>query len=629
MYNLNPRYAMINDDVNVMKQLVSEMNYENLLDLCPRIKIPVGTLFYHSTKESSSSILNKINQNLKFYPKVSNCECPYIKPFPTESIGNKPRIIELSSNPTVKQSGCHCRTGIQERLYGNFNFAGNYHIELGKTILKGTEILINNKEVILIDLNYLSIEIGFSPKRFFINGEQSSNDFGKQNHWQSYCKKNNIDGLIMLDIVDVQEIDVSHKTILSCYNFIDPDKNIGVTCPEFALIATLGNHVDKYQPIGTEKLQILGMVDLVDDHNIKLERSQVETMFELFFIYLNKILNDVTKDNVIVDLIYYKNFTLFKQLSIKVKNKLLNVDELFDLLYQYIHKYGDEKLYVKYNKHVMDEFENIYHSDVKYLNEYKEKQLELFFPIEKSENIELYTDIIIHNIIPRQDLNYYFKDGNLVNYASDYLFDYLLGNIDLDINKTLYINYHYLSDIKNYEQYDMTLFTENADTKNNIKKFIDNLELHIITNFYLQCYVIYNKLDDKNINTINFLEALYTHIKINNNIKKLFRSKPWEQFKNSYLIQPEKYVCYYNKYNDIITKSVSRGNFMIKYLYDIVKPNVPLNFILESLSQLSISKQNQININFFNEYTDYLTKNTYDVFKNYINFVNNMYHMEI
>lgn len=631
MYNLNPRYKMLNDDINYVKNQIFDMDYDQLFDLCPRITIPKGTLFYHSTKYSANDISNIDN---KLYPKKNNCQqCYYKDSIPKENIGDKPRIMELSSNPNMNVKGkCICNTGQQERLYGNFNFAGNYNIVLGKTVLKGTEILINDMDMTLIDLNYLSIELGFSPKKFYIDNVDSGNEFGKQRYWQSYCKKNKLDGIIMIDIVDVQFIDISHKTSLSCYTHITKNTR-GVACPEFALIAPIGAKMSKY-PIGTEKLKILGMVDLYDDiDERKLSREEAEMLFEIFFDELHKMLSKVTNQTIDINLLF-NNFTLFKALQIKKNNTVLSVDELFKLLFIYIDTYGSDDLYVNINKTYNLEKYNIYKPDILYLNTYEKTQLELFEPVEYNPNVELYTEIIINNILPKNQDNYYFKNGELVTrYASDQFFDYILKNLyKNNYNTLLLVNYHLLSSIDNYNMYTMDYYAEKIYTigKTNInnKHFIDKLESDIVVNFYLHCYLLYNNLNDNDIETKDFLNDLYYQMKLymqNKNFDyTLFRNKTWQQFKTAYLTKPEKYVCHFNFYNDIISQTVSYNNFMVIYLYNILTSYGyeldPLDFILDNVKPSA-------NVDFLIYYTTMPDiDDIYDVYKKWMD---NMYSMDI
>lgn len=630
MYNLNPRYKMMNNDIDYMKKQIVEMPHDILLDLCPRIKIPINTLFYHSTKFTSNDILS---HKTELYPEYNGCRvCKYKLPIPQENIGDKPRIMELSANPNKNvgkkaDKKCICLTGQQERLYGNFNFAGNYSLDLGKTVLKGTEILINDKEIILIDLNYISAELGFSPKHFFMGKEEKANGFAKQSVWQTYCRNNGIDGIIMVDIVDVQDVCLNEKTILSCYNHVNPyNEKEGIACPEFVLISTIGNQISP-NPIGTEKLKILGMVNLYNDKtNSKLDRQEVEELYHVYFEHLYTALN--YKNKVSMELTYYDNFTIFKQLTVIQNNHVLNTNEIFYNIKQYINDFGSEDFYIDINKSYIRLNSNIYHADLCFINKYNQKDLELFEPEALSHHVELYTDIIVNNILPKNNNHFYFKNGvEVTRYASDYIFDYVIYHMyDENFNRMLFINYYLLSSIRNYEKYTLDYFQEQVyqktgRVKSNIKDLIDDLEQEIIANFYLRCYIVNSNLT---MNHIEFYTTLYGQIMtyLHNNFNyKPFRNKNWQQFKTAYLPEtPEKYVCYLSDYKDTMVNVVQMNNFMVKYLYDLLLNHgyvmdIPLEDILDQIDDPTI------NVRLFNYYTQNINHldDVYEVFNKTFN----------
>jgi len=628
MYNLNPKYGLINYDIYQIKQYILNLEYDKLLDLCPRIRIPQGTLFYHSTKLSSTDIINRVSKvKNNLYPANENCQtCSYNTSVPHENIGDKPRIMELSVNPNRYQKHCICMDEQQKRLYGNFNFAGNYSLELGKTQLKGTEILINDHDIVLIDLNYLAIELGFSPKRFYYNNKYNSHPIGKQKLWQKYCIDNNIDGLMMIDVVDVQETDIDLKTVFSCYNNVNKNNNeiehLGTSCPEFVLIAKLGEK--STNPLGTDKLKILGMVDLTVN-NVKLDRQDVENLFQTFFINLNQILKNYSNYNI--NLVYYDNFTLFKQLMVTKNENVISVNELFLLLKEYINQHGSDEFYINYDK-IKTGFNKIYEPDINYYKEYLTK-LELFEPVDIYNGIELYTNVITNSNLPKWNVNFYYKDNTLVKYyASDYLFDHFLKNKFKDLNFLLFTNYPKLSDITNYQYYDMEYYHRvGKNNILNIKNLIDKLEIHIVIKFNIDCYMSYKfKNITQDIN--DFLNALKLEMKkyiLNHkNVLKPYRNKSWENFKKIFLDPPEKYICYMY---DLIKDVIIDDNFMIKYIYNILSPQYEMHFYLDDILDNIDTK---LNIDFFKIYINYLTLNDLSyLYKSYINFINNYIRMEI
>ena len=621
MINLNPRYAMIDYNIGLVKKFIKELDYIALLDLCPRIIIPKSSLFYHSTKLNYNDIENytlSIQNNL--YPKNNQCQtCEFVDEVPYENIGDKPRIMELTVNPNQKQNkSCVCQTGRQERLYGNFNFSGNYDIALGKTILKGTEILLSTEDIILIDLNYLSIELGFSPKRFFYNDEETLNGFGAQRNWTSYCIKNKIDGLVMVDIIDEHPIDLTHKTNLSCYHYINPHGEKGkIVCPEFVLVAKLG--LKSKQLIGTDKLKILGVVNLFDN-GTKINRDQAEQLFQLFFTKLSRNLYPIN-----LNIVFDKNITLFKSLSIEYQGTDMDPSFLFDQIQYYIHLHGNQDFYLSYNN--IESEDKIYIADLDYLEHYNKVNLELDVPT-LPDDIELYTDIIIKNIIPR-NTNYYFKNGKIVDkYVTDPLFDIMLNYIadQLNINSTLFVNYNKLSFIKSFNQYTLDYFMDYVK-ENHIKTFIDQLELNIVANFYVNCYVKYNQLTMNN-DALIFVEALIEAIMIMDINLKQFRNKTWENFKTSYLEQPEKYICHLNDYTKIMNKVVTDDNFMIQYIYYLLEDNltISLDDLLLLIEDYTTDEQAKFNLEWFTYYTNYL-KNNNGLLTTFNEFINRLTQM--
>ena len=462
MYNLNPRYALINYDINVAKDWVST---HDILDLCPRMVIPVGTLLYHSTKLSRADIVN-----FKKYPPKKNCAI-YQLPLPktTESIGDKPHIMELSVNPNKRNGHCTCQYGQQKRLYGNFNFVGNYELGLNTT-LKGVEILIVTEPITLIDLNYPSIELGFSPKTFTLHGNDLSGHFAKQTQWQNYCTKHHIDGLIMLDASDIQSITMEHKMSLSCYHY-----RHGVACPEFVLLSSLGE--TGMFPVGTDKLKILGMIDID-----QLSRQEVDKLFKIFFTKLQYHFKKIT-------ISYPKPNTLFK-----ILNPGTSIEAMFNYLTSYIDRYGDADFYLN-RSHLKDAYDHLlYQSDIEYLKEYTEKQLELFDPAKI--DMELWTDIIIKNLVPKSNACYYFKDGLVTHYASDKIFDALLYDAatSLKINPELYIHFPELYQFN--PRWHLVYFLESFKDRldKSIIEIMLNVEKEMIIEFFRHCGLEVDKI---------------------------------------------------------------------------------------------------------------------------------------
>ena len=638
MLNLNPRYAMIDYNIDYVKNTIKDMDPITLLDLCPRMRIPRGSLFYHSTKLSSADIENYgkpiINNQ---YPMQDGCYgCQFVDTMPEENVGDKPRIMELTSNPNKRKGkNCICLRGRQERLYGNFNFAGNYDILLGKsTILKGTEILLSTEEIVLIDLNYLSIELGFSPKRFVLDGQETHNNFGIQHIWTKYCQDHQVDGLIMVDIIDTHKIDLTHKTNLSCYQFIDLlNDQKSVVCPEFVLLAKPGH---AKSGLGTDKLKILGMVDLYDqEKQVKLNRDQAEKLFQLFFTRMQTLLNDHIKGKLQLTITYYQNFTLFKTLSIEYEGTDMDPSFLFQLLKSYVSNKGDQSdFYLTINDYY-DEIEgHFYKPDIHFLDTYNKVNLELDV-VTLPYHIELYTDVIIKNVVPRENQDYYYQDGSFIkNYVSDLLFDYLLNKIasTLKINSLLYVHYHELSSIKNYTQYTLEEFRDyQGPLEKHMMNHINQLEFDLLVNFYLNCYVKMNQLNDQQQHVKNFLHDIYDSFILSPKMINMARNKTWAQFKTTYLEPVEKYICHFNGYDDVMKQTMVQDNLIIQILYNQYDFNISLDDLLKLYEEeFTPEEQKRINLEWFDYYTQLLKiNNTKDLYKTFNEFIDNISKMII
>lgn len=602
MHNLNPRYTLLDYNVGQVKTFIHNLNPVELLDLCPRIVIPAGSLFYHSSKLS----IDKLYTTEDNYPNKGDCYgCKYVQPLPEETVGHKPRIMELSVNPNIKvKNKCQCVIGQQERLYGNFNFLGNYTISLGKSELKSTEVLTNISDVRLVDLNFISIELGFSPKTFFLNGDEVKGEFSLQSVWQNYCKSNNLDGLVMIDLVDKQKLNLNYKSVLSCYNYKD-----GVVCPEFVMLNELGDQL--IPEIGTNKLRLLGVIQLYD--KVKLTRDQVEAEFQLLF---NRIESILSLYNINLSLKYNPPITLFKTLS---SNTTIN--NIINTLTKYIQDTGNKNDFFITKQDYNNFKDVIYNSDLTVLTEYQKYNLELYKE-DKNLDLDISSPININTTLPKNNTNYYYKNNQLVcSYASDLLFDVMLNNIaaNLNINTVIYINYHQLCQYNNV--YTWSYLKDKIDdvkgkVKIKVKTAIDSIEAEIAAQFYTRCFHLYYK--NSNIDIFNII---LTYLLNNNNWQVLFRNKGWELFKTSFLVKPsEQYICHINQFKDFIYQVISYNNFITTYLYQLLINN---NYILYNLEDYLPLVDQDFNIKLFEQYTK--TSNLDSVY----NLFNNLLTMDI
>jgi len=580
--NLNPKYKIFNN-IDEIKTIVRHIDYKTLLDQCPRLKIPVGTILYHSNAKTSSEILNfseytsfyNDNHNIKYYP---NTKCIIKDNIPHENIGDKPRITEIINNP-----GTPCRFGRQERMYGNFNFAGNYDIAIARQ-MKATHIMICVNEITLVDLSFMSLELGFSPKRFFRDTTVEQNEFGEQSKWKSYCEENNLDGLLMIDPVDLQNVTNETQTILSCYWF-NINNIKGYVCPEFVLIHNRGKlNID--HPVGTDKLRLLGVVDLVDKYNNKLSRDETEKLFNIFFTRLKQ---NCRAQNVKLE---YGYDNISKRLII-TKGYIVNPDEIVRCAINL----GDDA-YVNYSSINDIPDVNVFGHDNYLINSSLVK-------LRTSEQniilgIELYSGINLKETkaIPLNNPNYVYKDGSMVkSYASDRLYDYILQGYQIPdrllyetINKFSpnYIKTLYLNEI---DSNDPTLSKSYIDLYierefNNIRNNFNNREnILLLTRYELGFISYFENIRVKElIGYENFKKQLTNELNFNY-IKNFYIRELGDQhysdgIKRFIYTNMDKYISY--QYDNIRNNFRNNSNALINYNINplnIVYKNIVINNI--------------------------------------------------
>ena len=281
---------VIGDDTSAYKRRVKSDNAKYLLSLLPVITIPKGTLIFHSNKYTCDSLLEtstNLNANQGLYEPKDSCHGCRINraSIPYENVGDSPRINELAYNPNAKEGkNCRCFYGRQNRMYANFNFSGNYDIEVHAK-MRGTQIYIVTHEMRLLDTTTPSIELGYAIK--------NDSDIGELDTFRTYCIENGLDGMTMFDTVDKQPISrtdgegINKSVQNSCYKYEET-----ILCPELVLLHNNDDelwkkyehsHQDLIKNIGTKKLKIMGMVDLVDNQGNKVSRERVSQMIDLVF----------------------------------------------------------------------------------------------------------------------------------------------------------------------------------------------------------------------------------------------------------------------------------------------------------------------------------------------------------
>lgn len=287
-------------DRHMSEEYINQKNQNTiqLLGLLPHITIPKGTLIFHSNKFTSDMLENESQEMERkggWYPKNNKCQSCLLRHVPHERVGESPRMNELLFNPNswnYTTNLCQCLNIQQHRMYGNFNFTGNYNINVGSQ-MRGTHAYIVNEDIHILDATYISIELGFSIKNF--------SDLGDMQVVKQYCVENRLDGITMFDTADPQENvqsatdDVIRGANNSCYKYkwIDPHTRIQKTsylCPEIVLFHNSNDSEWEYLQqrypevtnIGTRKIKIMGMVDLIH-HEQKLPRAKISNMFDILF----------------------------------------------------------------------------------------------------------------------------------------------------------------------------------------------------------------------------------------------------------------------------------------------------------------------------------------------------------
>jgi hypothetical protein len=319
MENINEKIELIGD-INVLKKDIINCSPEEIFNNCPIITIPVNTLLFHSNIfDCDTMIANSIYPllNHRYYaPKIfGEIECRVCRAKEEHHIfpGEKPRSSEyIMNNNIYNKSVCACKKKATraKRLFGNFNFIGNYWLDL-ENPMRGTQVFLTIHPMRFLDISSISVELGFSLKRFIYSNEQNvlsthSSEFAITEIYTKYCKQNNLDGLLLIDYTDRQNIidaeeNQKKSAEVSCFK-CNIDGNITTVCPEFTILHET-RPVDYKNPVGTDKMINLGKINLFDEHNNKLSRNQVEISINfLLNNYLNRIKEIQKNENIIINI---------------------------------------------------------------------------------------------------------------------------------------------------------------------------------------------------------------------------------------------------------------------------------------------------------------------------------------
>ena len=504
-----------------MKEYIYDVHYEHLLNSCPIITIPKNTLIYHSNKLTREEIVlesDDLSKSSGIYKKNNFNKCVGCKVksgiVPRENIGDKPRINELVYNPNYGFNGkdCSCDYIQQQRMYGNLNFVGNIDINVN-SIMKGNEIFISKEELKILDISYLSIELGFSPKRFmsydftknscfynnlhvvfkkqhinpkyfeelyecFKTNEAPHNEklrkqfyliknelekiipkikdfenlhvFGNTDKYTEYCKKNNLDGIITLDYVDINNVSEYQEELecagVSCHIY---NEKIFALCPEIILLNDLTNN-----GMGTYKLEIIGMIDLVTNINVpnskkilkdgneiyKLSREDIKNLFNILFTKYDNYINSLYPE---LKLSTSYDFTLYKKLDVVSKETNVSFD-FYSIFKEIQSKFILDDFYIKYGDTTEIKFD-IFKSDKEMLPMLPMLESDYFDDLLKYQkyfpNIEIVSLIELKKLNLTNNNIYKYLDGTYITECvSDKLFYYLLDNIEDYVKyKSLYL----------------------------------------------------------------------------------------------------------------------------------------------------------------------------------------------
>jgi hypothetical protein len=437
--NLHKAYKFLNNNVDIVKNILGKMEQTDILDLCPVVKIPKGTLVFHSNQLSVDNLARRVDQRKRavaegqrFYPNghCNSAQCRMAVPVPTEETGKKPRIYELAFNPTKsrRRQGsqiCACEYNAMSRMYGNFNPVGNYTIALNSgRAMKGTQIYVVSTDMRMIDTSFLSAELGVILKRVsqvgVLKDLLDKINYQSGTTLQKYFSKNNIDGLIMLDSADKQSVKhdvapgIKDSINFSCYKLLENDSTV---CPEFLISHTLGEG----GTLGTSKLKILGMVDLFDGGGTALSRDHVTRLFNVMFQKLAAGLSIAYGKPGVQLKVSYEIMSMFKSLRLAYNGQVIPGDKGFSYIDTLDSAFvgNGRVLWIKYNDTTLVSGDILGTDQVMVAKAKKAED-----PVASFKGIQVTSAVNIRHagLYPRLSQNYIFKDGQtIVTYASNLL----------------------------------------------------------------------------------------------------------------------------------------------------------------------------------------------------------------
>jgi hypothetical protein len=382
--NLNPQYALLGYNINVAKNIVKNMSDSKILSALPTKVIEINTLFFYTDKLSDKELDNlKLGESQKVDKETTQLE------YSLHFLNHFDEIIKNKQNTNI--------------------------------VLYNTEILK------LLDVSNLSIQLGFNPLYFHLDGQLIEMDDQVINE---YCKRHELDGYINLNKPSIY-LDYSNECLLYKNN-----DNLLTLCPTVYLI-----NKKKY---GLNHLKILGVISLTKKNKVYLEVSELTKLHNILFCTLSHLI-ELTDD-------------------VKTKADLTNHVLTF---YENGKEYDFTKIYS--HKNYLDALLINYTN----INDVCE------FECCVQDMIEIKT-----NVIPTKPNLEVFTNQIIENHAADKLFKIILNNFatQYDINSFLFNNYTQISTIPKFSE--LNNYIQQAQSMEDIKKIFKDLETEIINTLH-------------------------------------------------------------------------------------------------------------------------------------------------
>src|SRR4029078_9226597 len=209
--NLNPLNVLVYD-IKAFEDKINEVDSVEVLDLCPRYKLTGPTLMYHFSEEE--------DKNFKHFGSK------------TKSILNYKGLTDF---------------------YFNFNDYIDYNF---------IHVLYNNDELNVLDLSFISAEIGVDIGVYFDN-----------NTLNKYCVKHKLDGFIKL------KRSVSYN--IQCYTVDSTNFCPVLYCKDFTKIKMLGMIDTKKKDKYLDYEQISTLINILFCNIVKLIRTETDKAVSL------------------------------------------------------------------------------------------------------------------------------------------------------------------------------------------------------------------------------------------------------------------------------------------------------------------------------------------------------------